>query len=105
MTGYHLCVSHLYRKVTIHAPTDNWEHLPRENAGRSSYWVGPLKSEADAAGIAGDLARRHDYDRQFCKPCFPDKFPPPPTRGNHIRGIVGRRKHARERSGPNRIRG
>ena len=99
MNGYHLCVSDFFRRITIHAPTDGWEHLPREQNASSSYWLGPYRSEADAAGIAGDLAYRHDYERLFCKPCFPERFPPPPTRGDHVRGIKGRRKHARERSG------
>ena len=101
--GYHLCVRNINRRVTIHAPTDKWEHLPRGNCGGrgrvSSYWMGPYKSEADAAGVAGDLAYSHDYELRYCKPCFPDKFPLPPTRGDHIRGIEGRRKHARERGG------
>ena len=98
MTGYHLCVHTFHGRVTIHAPSDNWEHLPREQGLGSSYWIGPFKNEADAAGVAGDLAERHDYEKWFCKVCFPERYPPPPTRGDHVRGVAGRRKHARERS-------
>ena len=64
MTGYHFCVSNFYR-VTVHAPTDGWEHLPRKGS-RSSYWPGPYKTESDAASIAEDLAHQNNYERCFC---------------------------------------
>lgn len=97
MTGYHLCISNFYRRITIHAPTDKWQHLPREGS-KSSYWVGPFGTEADAAGIAGDLAHQYDYERCFCKPCFPEKFPSPPTRGDQKRGHRKRMEHKKERT-------
>ena len=89
--NYHLCVHTYHRRVTIHAPTEAWEHLPREQNADTSYWVGPFRSEADAAGVAGDLAETNDYEKWFCKVCFPEKYPPPPTRGDAPAGPKRRR--------------
>ena len=73
--GYHLRVVHYWDEVTIHAPTENWEHLPRADESLDeNFWVGPLSSEQDAEAAAQGLARGLDYSVHFCKTCFPERW-------------------------------
>lgn len=67
--GYHLCVRHYPRRVTIHAPTDREQHLPRRSRN-NGYWLGPLSTEDEAQDAAQEVAERHDYEVHRCRKCF-----------------------------------
>ncbi len=99
MEGYHIRFDEVQRIATIHKPTDNWEHNPRSETSDYGFWIGPLSNEKDTEIAARGVAKFLGYSVRFCKPCFPDRFPPPPTRGDHVRGPAERRKHRRERGG------
>ena len=70
--GYHLRVNPTWKLVTIHKPTDSWQHLPRETpvSARGFFWVGPLPDLADAQQLAEDLALDRDYNVHRCSTCF-----------------------------------
>ena len=70
MTGYHLCVNRKWKVVTIHAPTDRWQHLPRAES-KTCYWLGPYATEDEAQDAAQEEAEWNDYDVQRrCRKCF-----------------------------------
>ena len=68
MSGYHVNISHAIKLVTIHAPTDRWQHLPRETG--AGFWVGPLESIGAAQDAAQEVGERHDYPVHRCRTCF-----------------------------------
>lgn len=65
---YHLCVSKARKCVTIHAPTDWPQHVPRKS--RTSYWLGPFATLDEAQDEAQEAAERHDYEVHRCRKCF-----------------------------------
>ncbi len=91
MAGYNLCVNQLHRLATIHAPSDSWQHLPRdrrngENSKRGFFWDGPYNTEDEAQDAAQELAEAGSYAVHRCKRCF------------HVpQGMTTRQKQARER--------
>ena len=67
--GYHLCVNKLWKRVTIHAPTDREQHLPRRSRN-NGYWLGPFDTENGAQDEAQEAAEQHDYEVHRCRKCF-----------------------------------
>ena len=70
MSGYHVNTNHAIKLVTIHAPTNQWQHLPRETAPSAGFWIGPLESVEDAQDAAQEVGERHDYAVHRCRTCF-----------------------------------
>ena len=71
--GFHLCVDPAWKLVTIHKPTDSWQHMPRETPPNDSgFWVGPIADLQEAQDAAQELAESRDYDVHRCKRCFQD---------------------------------
>ena len=68
MPGYHLCVNNSWKRVTIHAPTDREQHLPRKS--NNGYWLGPFDTEDEAQDEAQEVAEQHDYEVHRCRKCF-----------------------------------
>lgn len=92
-TGYHIRVRRIPTGlITIHAPTTNWQHRPRECAPRLGFWVGPVSNLQDVEQAAQRLAERLGYVMEYCKLCFKDRHPPPPTEGDGPAGAPLRRK-------------
>ncbi len=69
MRGYHLCVNNSWKRVTIHAPTDRPQHLPRESK-INGYWLGPFATEDEAQDEVQEVAERHDYEVHRCRKCL-----------------------------------
>ncbi len=102
--GYHIRVRHTpSTAITVHAPTENWQHRPRTNPPKDGYWIGPFARPERAEQIALDLADELSYELQLCKICFSDRMPAPPTRGDVPAGIHRRGRHARAYTLPDGI--
>ena len=56
--------------MTIHAPTDRWQHLPHTVSPKHGYWLGPFATEDEAQDEAQEVAEEHDYDVLRCRQCF-----------------------------------
>ena len=75
----------MWKHVTIHAPTDRHQHLPRPES-RTCYWLGPYATETEAQDEAQEEAEWRDYDVQRCRKCF------------HVaEALTARHRRARER--------
>ena len=68
--GYHLCVNRMWKHVTIHAPTNRHQHLPRPES-RTCYWLGPYATETEAQDEAQEEAEWNDYDVHRCPEVLP----------------------------------
>ena len=94
--GYHIKVCHKPRTlITIHAPTTNWQHRPRESAPKDGYWVGPIVNKDRVAQVAEDLAEKFGYEIELCGICFHDRRPTPPVQGERPGGPTTRRRRRR----------
>ena len=69
--GHYINVNHATRLVTIHVPTDRWQHRPREGTpAKCGFWVGPLESVRDAQDAAQEIGEQLDYPVHRCRTCF-----------------------------------
>ena len=94
--GYHIRVRHRpWTLITIHAPTTNWQHRPRESAPKDGFWVGPIMNKDYAARLAEDLAEKLGYEIGLCGICFHDRRPTPPAHGEGPGGKATRRRRQR----------
>ena len=68
---YHIRTKPGWLLVTIHAPTHNWQHRPKEQKPQIGLWAGPFATEQEAQRVAEGLVREHEYNEvQFCRTCF-----------------------------------
>ena len=99
--GYHVRVLVNYTPlITIHAPTENWQHRPRDQAPKDSFWVGPALTEEGIVRVAKRLAEEYGYPIRYCQLCFRDRIPLPPTSGDQPAGDTRAQKRRREYTPP-----
>ena len=97
-TGYHIRVRHIpWSVIVIHAPTENWQHRPREIQPKDGFWVGPFLSLERAEQVAKKLAEQHGSPVEMCRTCFRYEHPPPPTDRDHVRGKRGIRRDKQQK--------
>lgn len=75
--GYFIRVIHYWKMVYLHAPTEHWQHRPQTDdpdALEDRYWIGPITNQGDAERAAQDTAVGLNYQFQYCKACFPERW-------------------------------